>query len=118
MEQGRLGDTYNVGGHNEMQNIEVVKTVCRLLDERDVKHPPGVTEFSELICFVTDRPGHDQRYAIDAGKIHQDLGWQPRETFESGIAKTIDWYLANQQWCDHVRDGSYQGERLGLAAGA
>ena len=117
MAEGRTGETYNVGGHNEMQNIEVVKTVCRLLDERVVQHPPGVTAFSELICFVTDRPGHDQRYAIDAGKIHQDLGWQPRETFESGIAKTIDWYLANQPWCDHVRDGSYQGERLGLAAG-
>jgi len=117
MAEGQTGETYNVGGHNEMQNIEVVKTVCRLLDERDVQHPPGVSEFSELICFVTDRPGHDQRYAIDAGKIHRDLGWQPRETFESGIAKTIDWYLANQPWCDHVRDGSYQGERLGLAAG-
>jgi dTDP-glucose 4,6-dehydratase len=117
MEEGRTGETYNIGGNNEMQTIQVVKTVCRLLDERDVKHPPGVSEFSELICFVTDRPGHDQRYAIDAGKIHQDLGWQPRETFESGIAKTIDWYLANQPWCDHVRDGSYQGERLGLAAG-
>jgi dTDP-glucose 4,6-dehydratase len=117
MAEGRTGETYNVGGHNEMQNIEVVKTVCRLLDERVVQHPSGVTEFSELICFVTDRPGHDQRYAIDAGKIHQHLGWQPRETFESGIAKTIDWYLTNQPWCDHVRDGSYQGERLGLAAG-
>jgi dTDP-glucose 4,6-dehydratase len=118
MEEGRTGETYNVGGHNEMQNIEVVKTICRLLDERIEQHPPGISEFSQLINFVTDRPGHDQRYAIDASKIHQDLGWQPRETFESGIAKTIDWYLTNQQWCDHVRDGSYQGERLGLAAGA
>ena len=117
MEEGRTGETYNIGGHNEMKNIEVVKTVCRLLDQRVAQHPQGVSEFEELIQYVTDRPGHDQRYAIDAGKINSDLGWQPGETFETGIAKTIDWYLANQQWCDNVRDGSYQGERLGLAVG-
>ena len=73
--------------------------------------------FQELISFVTDRPGHDQRYAIDAGKIKRDLGWEPQETFQTGLAKTIDWYLDNQPWCDHVRDGSYQGERLGLVVG-
>jgi dTDP-glucose 4,6-dehydratase len=94
-----------------------VKTVCRLLDERVTQHPEGVNEFEELIRFVADRPGHDQRYAIDAGKINSDLGWQPGETFETGILKTIDWYLANQLWCNNVRDGSYQGERLGLATG-
>ncbi|MCP4470198.1 MAG: dTDP-glucose 4,6-dehydratase [Gammaproteobacteria bacterium] len=117
MEEGSLGETCNIGGHNEMMNIDVVKTVCRLLDERVAEHPQGVSEFAELIHFVADRPGHDQRYAIDASKINNDLGWKPRETFETGLAKTIDWYLGNQQWCDHVRDGSYQGERLGLASG-
>jgi dTDP-glucose 4,6-dehydratase len=117
MEQGVLGETYNIGGHNEMLNIDVVKTVCRLLDLRVTQHPDGITKFEELISFVTDRPGHDQRYAIDASKIKNDLGWQPLETFETGLAKTIDWYLNNRQWCEHVRDGSYQGERLGLVAG-
>ena len=117
MERGRLGETYNIGGHNEKQNIEVVNTLCRLLDEKVDKHPDGVQRFADLISFVTDRPGHDRRYAIDASKIKNELGWEPRETFESGLAKTIDWYLHNQAWCDHVRDGSYQGERLGLAAG-
>jgi dTDP-glucose 4,6-dehydratase len=118
MEAGEIGETYNIGGHNEMQNINVVKTLCSLLDERVTQHPTGISSFSELIQFVTDRPGHDQRYAIDASKISTDLGWMPSETFESGLAKTIDWYLANRQWCGHVRDGSYQGERLGLVAGA
>ena len=117
MDEGRTGETYNIGGHNEMKNIDVVKTVCRLLDQRVALHPGGIGKFEELIQFVTDRPGHDQRYAIDASKIHSDLGWQPKEIFETGIAKTIDWYLANQQWSDNVRDGSYQGERLGLAVG-
>jgi dTDP-glucose 4,6-dehydratase len=117
MEEGELGATYNIGGHNERMNIDVVKTVCRLLDAKVAEHPQGVTEFAELIQFVADRPGHDQRYAIDANKINSDLGWRPHETFETGLAKTIDWYLNNRQWCDHVRDGSYQGERLGLASG-
>ena len=117
MEQGRLGETYNIGGHNEMMNLDVVKTLCRLLDKKADQHPDGVTNYEDLISFVTDRPGHDQRYAIDAGKIKRELGWEPQETFESGLAKTIDWYLDNQPWCDHVRDGSYQGERLGLVAG-
>ncbi len=117
LEQGRLGQTYNIGGHNEIQNIDVVKKLCALLDERVESHPDGITRFEELISFVTDRPGHDQRYAIDAGKIESELGWKPWETFETGLAKTIDWYLDNATWCEHVRDGSYQGERLGLAAG-
>ena len=118
LEQGVIGETYNIGGHNEMQNIEVVRTLCGLLDSRVAQHPPGISGFAELIEFVADRPGHDQRYAIDASKIEAELGWVPRETFETGLARTIDWYLANHEWCDHVRDGSYQGERLGLAAGA
>ena len=118
MEQGVIGETYNIGGHNEMQNIDVVTTLCGLLDNRVAQHPSGISKFADLIEFVADRPGHDQRYAIDAGKIKAELGWVPRETFETGLTKTIDWYLSNQEWCDHVRDGSYQGERLGLAAGA
>jgi dTDP-glucose 4,6-dehydratase len=117
MEQGRLGETYNIGGHNEKKNLDVVKTLCQLLDGKVERHPDGINRFEELITYVTDRPGHDMRYAIDAGKIEKDLGWAPQETFETGLAKTIDWYLDNQKWCDHVRDGSYQGERLGLAAG-
>ena len=117
MEKGVLGDTYNIGGHNEKMNIDVVKTLCRLLDGRVESHPGEISNFEQLITRVTDRPGHDQRYAIDASKIKSELGWEPMETFETGLAKTIDWYLGNQQWCDHVRDGSYQGERLGLAAG-
>ena len=117
MELGKLGETYNIGGHNEKKNIDVVKTLCRLLDDKVPTHPAGVTRFEDLITYVTDRPGHDQRYAIDAGKIKQELGWEPVETFETGLAKTIDWYLDNQSWCEHVRDGSYQGERLGLASG-
>jgi dTDP-glucose 4,6-dehydratase len=118
MEQGRLGETYNIGGHNEMRNIDVVQTLCRQLDNKVFRYTEGVTKYEDLISFVTDRPGHDQRYAIDAGKIKRELGWEPRETFETGLAKTIDWYLDNQAWCEHVRDGSYQGERLGLVAGS
>jgi len=117
LESGRIGQTYNIGGQNEVKNIDVVKMLCRLLEERVEQHPQGVNRFSDLIEFVADRPGHDLRYAINAGKIYNELGWQPRETFETGLAKTLDWYLANHQWCDHVLDGSYQGERLGLAAG-
>ena len=115
MEQGRLGETYNIGGHNEKANLEVVTSLCQILDQKVDSHPPGLSRFEELITFVTDRPGHDQRYAIDAGKIQNELGWTPEETFETGLAKTIDWYLDNQTWCDHVLDGSYQGERLGLS---
>lgn len=117
MEQGRTGETYNIGGHNEMKNIDLVRKLCRLLDERIEMHPEGVERFEDLIEFVEDRPGHDLRYAIDATKIERELGWKPAESLDSGLAKTVDWYLQNQEWCDHVRDGSYQGERLGLAAG-
>lgn len=108
--QGKPGETYNIGGHNEKQNIEVVYTICDLLDE--IK--PKANSYREQITFVTDRPGHDRRYAIDAHKIGSDLGWKPQETFETGIRKTIYWYLNNKNWCEKVQDGSYQRERLGL----
>jgi len=114
LKEGVPGEVYNIGGHNEKQNIEVVKTICSILDELVPQHPNGIGKYEELITYVTDRPGHDQRYAIDAGKIERELGWTPSETFESGIRKTIKWYLDNQTWCERVRDGSYQGERLGV----
>lgn len=111
--EGKLGETYNIGGFNEKQNIEVVNTICNHLNELIIKKPKGLTDFNQLITYVTDRPGHDVRYAIDANKINKELAWQPQETFDSGIKKTIEWYLANLQWCQHVQDGSYQRERLG-----
>lgn len=111
---GEVGETYNIGGHNERQNIDVVRTVCALLEELVPQKPQGVAQYQDLITFVTDRPGHDVRYAIDAAKIEQQLGWTPEETFETGMRKTVQWYLANQPWWQQVLDGSYQGERLGL----
>ena len=111
LEQGKLGETYNIGGHNEKTNLEVVKTICALLDKLlpDSPHIPH----EQLITYVNDRPGHDVRYAIDADKIARELGWTPEETFESGIEKTVKWYLDNAEWCQHVQDGSYQRQRLG-----
>jgi len=111
---GKTGETYNIGGHNEKQNIKVVKTVCNILDELVPSKIAGLERYEQLITFVTDRAGHDVRYAIDATKIADDLGWMPEETFETGIKKTVQWYLDNQTWCDRVKDGSYQGERLGV----
>ena len=111
--EGKLGETYNIGGFNEKQNIEVVNTICNHLNDLIVDKPEGLSDFNELITYVTDRPGHDVRYAIDANKINKELGWHPEETFDSGIKKTIEWYLANLEWCKHVQDGSYQRERLG-----
>ncbi len=105
-----MGETYNIGGHNEKKNLDVVYTICHILDEI----APKETSYSELITYVEDRPGHDRRYAIDSGKIARELGWKPQETFESGIKKTVIWYIANQEWCKRVQDGSYQRERLGL----
>ena len=107
--KGRVGETYNIGGNNEKQNIEVVQTICHMLDELI----PKGARYEDQITFVADRPGHDRRYAIDASKIYQQLGWKPQETFESGIRKTVEWYLNSQAWCKHVQDGSYQRERLG-----
>lgn len=117
MEQGRDGETYNIGADNEHRNVDLVRTLCRMLDERVDIHPEGVERFEDLIEFVADRPGHDQRYAIDSGKLQREFGWEPEESFESGLARTIDWYLHNRDWCDHVLDGSYQRQRLGLAEG-
>lgn len=111
--EGAIGETYNIGGFNEKQNIEVVKTICDHLNELVVNKPDGITDFNQLITYVTDRPGHDVRYAIDASKINKELGWKPEETFESGIKKTVEWFLANSQWCKNVQDGSYQRDRLG-----
>ncbi len=111
---GKIGETYNIGGNNEKQNIEVVQTLCSILDEKaPPNHLPSIKSYHDLITHVTDRPGHDLRYAIDASKMKNELGWEPQETFESGIAKTIDWYLTHRQWCQRVQDGSYQRERLG-----
>lgn len=114
MNEGFLGETYNIGGHNEKQNIEVVKTICTILDRLMPEHPDGIESYTGLITYVQDRPGHDNRYAIDAGKIQRELGWVPEETFETGIEKTVQWYLDNNEWCQHVMDGSYRGERLGV----
>jgi len=113
--QGTVGETYNIGGHNERKNIDVVKTICQLLEEMVPNKPAGIESYSSLITFVADRPGHDVRYAIDATKIEHELGWAPQETFESGIRKTVEWYLANESWWQAVKDGSYASERLGLS---
>lgn len=109
--EGNIGETYNIGGHNEKQNIDVVRTICQILDE--IKPQANAAPYENLITFVKDRPGHDLRYAIDASKIKHDLGWVPDETFETGIRQTVEWYLDNLDWCHRVQDGSYQRERLG-----
>jgi dTDP-glucose 4,6-dehydratase len=107
--EGKVGETYNIGGHNEKQNLEVVHTICEILDTL----VPKESKYAEQITYVTDRPGHDRRYAIDSAKMGKELNWTPVETFETGLRKTIEWYLTNQQWCKNVQDGSYQRERLG-----
>ncbi|MEY8251604.1 MAG: dTDP-glucose 4,6-dehydratase [Colwellia sp.] len=124
--EGKVGETYNIGGHNERKNIDVVKTICSILDElvpmgthssfasAESFSPDSSLSYLSLITFVTDRPGHDVRYAIDASKIERELGWAPLETFESGIRKTVEWYLNNESWWQRVLDSSYQGERLGV----
>ena len=114
--QGKTGETYNIGGHNEKTNLEVVRTICALMEELAPEKPQGVARYEDLITFVTDRPGHDARYAIDASKIGRELGWKPQETFESGIRKTVQWYLDNRSWWQRVLDGSYRLERLGTKA--
>ena len=110
LEQGRLGETYNIGGHNERTNLQVVNGICALLDELA---PRGEGSYASQLAYVQDRPGHDKRYAIDAGKIERELGWKPQETFESGLRKTVQWYLDNRDWCEQVQSGKYRRERLG-----
>lgn len=110
--KGEIGETYNIGGHNEQKNIDVVKSICSLLDELCPKHPNNINSYHELITFVTDRPGHDARYAIDATKIHQELNWMPEETFETGLRKTVEWFLNNQDWWQAILDGSYRNITL------
>ena len=114
--RGQPGATYNIGGHNEKRNLQVVETLCTLLDELVTEKPAGISRFAELITFVQDRPGHDRRYAIDAGKIERELGWLPQETFESGLRKTVQWYLDNRSWWQNVLSGTYQLNRLGEQA--
>ncbi|MDW5562353.1 MAG: dTDP-glucose 4,6-dehydratase [Methanomassiliicoccus sp.] len=113
---GETGETYNIGGRSERRNIEVVQFICELLDELVPKKPGNIERFSDLITFVQDRPGHDRRYAIDPSKVRAELGWIPSETFETGMRKTVEWYLANRTWCRRVQDGSYQRQRLGVLA--
>jgi dTDP-glucose 4,6-dehydratase len=112
--RGRPGETYNVGGHNERTNLEVVKTICALLDGLVSDSPYAPHE--SLITFVADRPGHDRRYAIDAGKIERELDWRPEETLETGLEKTVRWYLQNRGWCEAALSRGYRGERLGLGS--
>ena len=112
-ERGRPGESYCIGGHNEHTNLEVVRRICALVDELA---PDGAGPRERLISFVADRPGHDLRYAIDAGRIERELGWRPRESFETGLRKTVEWYLANRSWWERVRTGVYRGERLGVGA--
>ena len=111
--RGAVGETYNIGGHNEVKNIDVVTKICEILDELAPIKPKNIKRYSDLITFVKDRPGHDVRYAINASKINQALGWKPTETFDSGIRKTVLWYLDNRSWCKRVKEGAYKGERLG-----
>ncbi len=113
LKQGEVGETYNIGGHNEKTNIEVVNTICLLLEELAPNKPEGVSQYNDLITYVNDRPGHDLRYAIDATKIDRELKWKPVETFESGMRKTVEWYLNNKTWWSRILNGSYSLARLG-----
>jgi dTDP-glucose 4,6-dehydratase len=113
LDGGRPGETYNIGGHNEMSNITIVNTLCTLLDE--LKPRGDGQSYSTQITFVADRPGHDRRYAIDASKIGIELGWMPQETFDTGIRKTVEWYLQNLNWCERITSGKYRQERLGTS---
>jgi dTDP-glucose 4,6-dehydratase len=114
--RGVPGETYNIGGHHEMANIDVVRSICAELEQLAPNKPAHVDKYADLITFVTDRPGHDLRYAVDTSKIARELGWNPKESFQSGIRKTVAWYLANGEWCDRILSGSYGGQRLGLRA--
>jgi dTDP-glucose 4,6-dehydratase len=106
--KAKVGETYNIGGHNEMTNIDVVRTLCVLLEELLPKKPDGVERYENLILYVKDRPGHDFRYAIDPSKIKRDLGWAPEENFETGLRKTVEWFLNNKTWWQRILDGNYR----------
>lgn len=112
LKKGVPGEKYNIGGHNEKTNLDIVHTLCDILDKKTPRSDGK--SYREQITFVKDRPGHDLRYAIDASKIQRELGWVPQETFETGIVKTVDWYLKNLDWCQRITDGSYRRERLGM----
>lgn len=114
LEKGTLGEVYTVGGNNEKANLDIVHSICDLLDEMSPE--PSGKPYKSLITFVNDRPGHDRRYAIDSGKVQRELGWTPKETFATGLRKTIQWYLDHQTWVDRVMSGAYRGERLGLGS--
>lgn len=105
--QGKVNETYNIGGHNEKTNLEVVSSICNILEDLNLLKPNGIKKYTDLITFIKDRPGHDLRYAIDATKIKNDLGWLPEETFESGLLKTVQWYINNKNWWKNILDGSY-----------
>ena len=109
----KIGETYNIGGHNEKTNLEVVEAICDLLEELAPEKPSSVCMYRDLITFVKDRPGHDARYAIDASKIERELAWVPKETFETGLRKTVQWFLDNRHWWERVLSGAYRLERLG-----
>ena len=111
--KGKIGETYNIGGHNEKTNLEVVEAICDLLEELAPQKPLNLVNYRDLIAFVMDRPGHDARYAIDASKIERELGWVPEETFETGLRKTVQWYLDNTSWWERVVSGAYRMERIG-----
>ena len=112
LQNGTVGETYNIGGNNEIRNIDIVRTICTILDE--LKPRSNGNSYADLITYVTDRPGHDFRYAIDASKIKNELNWEPKETFETGIRKTIQWYLDNEEWWRNIQKGTYDQERLGM----
>lgn len=114
---GEPGETYNIGGWTEKRNIDVVREICRLLEEFNGEQGRGAHRYEDMITYVEDRPGHDRRYAIDASKIRRELGWEPVESIETGLYKTVQWYLENPDWWRRVRDGSYRGKRLGLGTG-
>lgn len=114
--EGTVGETYNIGGHNEVTNLDVVKSICKILEDVKPNKPDGTLKYEDLIVFVKDRPGHDVRYAIDATKIKDELGWVPIETFESGLRKTVHWYLENETWWGRVLSGEYKLQRLGEMA--
>ena len=112
--RGKIGETYNVGGNSEQKNIEVVRLICRILENLHPDKPDKVERYEDLITYVTDRPGHDKRYAIDSCRIQTELGWMPEENFASGLYKTVQWYLDNNAWCEHIQQNKYQRQRLGV----